>query len=114
MISKLRDTLKLFAFNMKRNKEIAKLKAEVARLNLMLSKSECKLTDSVFESSDLKYRNDLGYTHNKVLIKEIARLKDELDRERFIYSRALASVSEGERIYIAVMNAQANYDRTNS
>ena len=41
---------------------------------------------------------------------EVRKLKEQMDRERFIYSRALVSVSAGEKIYTAVMNAQVDYD----
>lgn len=121
MISKLRDTLKAFAFNLKVNKENADLNAEVARLTLDVTLSEAKLTRSIMDCSNLRHtnavlqmHNQCGADHNKVLIKEIARLKDELARERYIYGRALADVSRGETIITAVFRHSGDYDRTNS
>lgn len=123
LISFLRviDKLEQVEVERKYRKDVNELKAEVARLTRDVTLSEAKLTRSIMDCSNLRHTNDVlqmhnqcGADHNKVLIKEIARLKDELCRERYIYGRALADVSRGETIITSVFRHSGDYDRTNS
>lgn len=113
MINFLRDKLERVETEQRHKKEIKELKAEVARLTHQSAKDGIKIFNlEMSVNMQMKY-NDDGADHNKVLIKEIARLKDELTRERYIYGRALADVSRGETIITAVFRHSGDYDRTN-
>lgn len=121
MINFLKRKYKETMFNIKIDVEVADLRAEVARLTRQVTLSEAKLTRSIMDCSNLRHsnavlqtHNQCGADHNKILIKEIARLKDDLARERYIYGRALADVSREETIITAVFRHSGDYDRTNS